>query len=263
MARKALQIDGTLGPGHVASAHVKAAYQWEWGDAEKELLQGLDLSPTDANGHFVYAFGCLLPQGRLEEAESEIRKALELNPSSSPISADLGWIIYCQRHFDLALEQLNQSSRLDPLFYRSYMYTGCAYEQQSNLEKALSAFVKAEELSEREPAASGAMGRCLGLMGNNKDAMEVLNALCKRSKRAYVSPIDFANVHIGLGEIDLAVEWLEKGVADQCARLTHLNVDPAYDQLKSNPRYIDLLKKMRLDYIRSGTDNPWQFPSGA
>jgi hypothetical protein len=115
----------------------------------------------------------------------------------------------------------------------------------------LAAFMKAEELSRGASAASGAVGRCLGLMGKRKAAMELLDRLFKRSRRTYVAAIDIANVYIGINEIESAYKCLEKAFTDQCPRLTHLNVNPAFDPMKSTSQFIDLLKKMRMDYSQA------------
>jgi TolB-like protein/Tfp pilus assembly protein PilF len=251
MTGKALQINETLGNAHIALAHLKSAWEWAWEDAEKEFLHGIELNPSYPGGRHLYGFTCLLPQGRLLEAEAELAKALELNPSSASISADLGWILCCKRQYELALTQLSQSVKLDPLFYRSYLYMGYAHEQQSDLDQALAAFMKAEELSRGTSAASGAVGRCLGLMGKRKAAMELLDRLFKRSRRTYVAAIDIANVYIGINEIESAYKCLEKAFTDQCPRLTHLNVNPAFDPMKSTSQFIDLLKKMRMDYSQA------------
>jgi hypothetical protein len=87
----------------------------------------------------------------------------------------------------------------------------------------------------------------MGLMGREKEARELLNALSRRSRRTYVSPTDIGNIYIGLDELDSAVECLEKALERRCSRVTYLNVDPAYDVLMSDGRIIDLLRRMRLD----------------
>jgi serine/threonine-protein kinase len=247
-AQKARQINPSLGQAYIALANISAGRDWSWERAESEYLRGLEYSPNYAGAHHFYGFMSLLPQGKLLEAEAELKTAHELNPSSAPTAADLGWIYCCKRDYSLALDQLIYGTRLDPLYFRSYLYLGYVYEQQSKMDKALEAFMKAEELSSREPAASGAVGRCLGLMGNKKAALERIKNLTRRYQRTYVSALDIANILIGIGEADAAFKWAEKALKDRCPRITHIRTNPAFDPLKSDPRFLDLLKELNLDY---------------
>ena len=128
---------------------------------------------------------------------------------------------------------------------------GYVNEQLSNLDEALRAFNKARELSQQEPIATGAVGRCLGLMGETRAAQGVLKNLLGRSRRAYLSGVDVANVYIGLGDLDSAFKWLEKAFEDRCPRVTRLNVDPSYDPIKSHSKFPSFLKKMKMDYVHA------------
>ena len=251
MVQKALEIDADLGYAHVASAHAKAACEWNWEEAERQFLQGLKLNPSYAGGHRLYSLTCLAPQGRLTQAQDEIGRALDLNPGSAAISADSGWILYCQRQYASALDQLSRSIRLDPLFYRSHLYAGYVHQQQLDLDEAIKAFAKARELSKQEAIAEAAAGRCLALMGEKKAALCLAENLVRRSRKTYISPVDIAVIHIGLGNIEKACVWLEKAFTQRCPRLIHLNVDPAYDSIKSNPKFLNFLERIHVDYVHS------------
>jgi TolB-like protein/Tfp pilus assembly protein PilF len=251
MAQKALQINPALGHARIASAHWKASFAWKWDEAENEFRRSLKLVPAYAGGHQLYALACLLPQGRFAHAEDEVERACGLTPSSASLAADLGWVFYCKRQYALALDQLTKSSKLDPLFYRSYLYMGYAHEQQGNLEEALSSYMKARELSGAAAVADGAIGRCMARMRKKDVAWKILRDLVLRSKKTYVSAIDIANICLGLGNIEHACEWLEKALAQRCPRMTYLNVDPAYDSLKSGPAFFGFLREMRLDNAHS------------
>jgi serine/threonine-protein kinase len=249
--KKAQQINDKLGHARIASANIGAGFDWKWKDAERKYLHGLECSPIHAAGHHSYGFMCLLPQGKLLEAEEELARAHELNPNSAVVAADLGWIYFCKRDFALALDQLIYSARLDPLFFYTYLYMGYVYERQSNPDKALEAFMKAEELSQSEPIARGALGRCLGLMGNRKAALEMAKNLSQRYVRGYVSAFDISNIFIGLGDMESAFKWIEKAFKDRCPRLTQINVSPACDPIKSSTKFISFLKELNLHYART------------
>jgi serine/threonine-protein kinase len=249
MVQKARRIDSTLAQVRIASANVNVGRDWKWEDAEREYLRGLEASPLYPGGHYYYGFMCLLSQGKFREAESELVKAHDLNPGSAAISADLGWIYYCKRDFASALDHLTHSIRIDPLFFRSHLYLGYVYEQQSDLDKALKAFMKAEELSLREPVAGGAVGRCLGLMGEKKAALKIMKNLSRRYTSTYISALDIANIFIGMGERESAFQWIERALRDRCPRLIHMNVNPACDPLKSDSRFLNLLKQLNLNYV--------------
>lgn len=243
MARRALELDGTSGHPHATLGCLHALYQWDWAAAEAAFQRAIELNPSDANARHWYAVFCLVPQQRLEEALMEMSRAQELDPLSAPISSHLGWVLHCRRQYDAAREQFRRSLTLDPCYYLSHRFMGEALEQQHQWEDARAAYTRAYELSGGEPSPLAGLARCHARMGRLDDARRFLAELGTAAER----PLDVALVYAGLGDLDAAFRHLRAAWDARCARLVHLKVDPAFDPLKSNPRFLTLLRAVSLD----------------
>lgn len=245
-AHKALDIDERLSQAHVNLGTIQAHFKWDWIGAEESFQRAIEFNPQNAGAHQWYAVCCLAPQRRLEQALVEIKRACALDPVWPAVSSRLGWVLYLRRQFGEALAQWQRTIELDPTFYLAYWYQGSAYEQLNKLEEALAAFKQAELLSRGMPFTSSALGRCYALMGRRQEALEVQAKLLDLSKRRYICPFDLAGLYEGLGEVDASFEWLDKAREDRSSRLVYVKVDPTWDRLKLDPRFITLLFKLSL-----------------
>ena len=245
-AQKALEIDERLSQAHVLLGTIKAHFEWDWVGAEESFQRAIELNPLNASAHQSYAVCCLAPQRRLELALVEVKRACELDPLWPAVRSRLAWVLYLRRQFGEALDQWQRTIELDPTFYLAYWYQGSAYEQLNRLDEALAAFKQAQLLSRGMPLTTSALGRCFALMGRRQEALEALTRLLDLSKRRYVCPFDVASLYEGLGEVDASFEWLDKAREDRSSRLVCVKVDPAWDRLKLDPRFITLLFKLSL-----------------
>jgi TolB-like protein/Tfp pilus assembly protein PilF len=253
-AARAVEIDATLAEAHTSLGHVRATYEWDWGVAEREFELAIQLNPRYATAHHWYAITCLMPQRRLDEALLEIEEAQELDPVSASIARDAGVVCYSRREYDRSLDQARRTQELDPNFYEAYWLLGLGYEQKLQFEEANAAFRKGVSLY-RSPRMIGALGHSYALWGRNAEAHEALRELSEMAERRYVSPFDTALIFMGLREKDRAFEWLDEALAMRCYELVWLKVDPRWDILRSDTRFISILNAIGLERAGSTSDD--------
>jgi tetratricopeptide (TPR) repeat protein len=150
------------------------------------------------------------------------------------------------RRYDEALEQLLQAVELDPNYPVTYWILGALYRTTGRYELALTEGEKAVKLSGGSPLMRAALAHSYGRAGKTKEALQILDDLTKLATHKYVAPHFFAGVHIGLGENDRAVEYLEKSYQEHSHWLIYLHIDPSMDDLRSDSRFQDLLKRVGL-----------------
>jgi serine/threonine-protein kinase len=244
-AVKALEIDNTLAQAYVSLGFVRSFYDWNWEGAEREYQRAIELNPGYATAHHWYS-GCLRAVGRVQESLAEIQRALELDPLSLAMGRDMGRTLRSMRQPDRAIEQFRKVLELDPSFPSGYVHLGMAYEDRGMYREALAALQKARTLPGSNPLTAGALGHCYAASGQPEEARKLLGELEELSRKRYVSAISRALIYAGLGEKDGAMEWLEKAYQDHEPWLGWLNADPVFDGLRGEPRFTNLLKKVRL-----------------
>ncbi|HEY2944851.1 MAG TPA: winged helix-turn-helix domain-containing protein [Vicinamibacteria bacterium] len=241
-ARRALALDETLAEAHASLAGVLYRYHWDWEGAEREFQRSLDLDPSYAEGHRGYAI-YLLTVRRHEEAVAEARRARELSPLSPIINVELGGTLVRAGRYDEAIRQAHKALEIDPKLDRAYATLAAAYEGQGDRPKAVAALEKAASLSGR--AGSAWLGYFYGVGGRRREALAILAALEERSRRQYVSPQHFAIVQLGLGREEKAFALLEKAYEERAFEMLGFS-GLLFDQLSDDPRFQDLLRRMRL-----------------
>jgi TolB-like protein/DNA-binding winged helix-turn-helix (wHTH) protein/Tfp pilus assembly protein PilF len=242
---KALQLDDTLSEAHAALGWIKFAYEWDWSGAETAFQRALQLNPNHALAHNFFG-GLLAARGRFDEAIAEKRAALELDPLSSPIRASLGWVLYFARRYDSAIEECREALVIEEEFFRAHLYLGLAYEQKGMHEQAIVELKKALSLSGGSVEMLSAMAHVYAASGNAAEAQRILARLSSWSKERHVDPYAVALIHAGLGQNDHAFEWLEKALRARSIMLVWLEVEPRLDGIRGDPRYQDLVRRVRL-----------------
>lgn len=242
-AEKAIQLDDTLAEGHNSLAYAKLLYDWDWTGAEAEFKRALQLNPGYANAHHWYAH-LLLASGRQEEALAESRRALSLDQLSPILRVHLGWHYIYARQYDLALDQLRKALELDPDYSLANWYLGWVYEQQGKYPEALEAMRKAQVKLESNSALLADIGHVYAMSGDKAAALAVLEQLSAASKRTYVNPFEVALIDAALGRKDEAIQQLEKAYTDRSDMLIYVSVDPRLDSLRSDPRFIELARRI-------------------
>jgi TolB-like protein/Flp pilus assembly protein TadD len=238
--------DDSSAEAHTSLAHVKSTQDWDWLGSEQEFRRALALNPRYPTAHHWYAMSCLAPLARLEEARDEMMIAQSLDPVSSIIGRDLARIYYYMQDFDAALEQCDRTIELNPHFSPGYWILGLVQEQRGEFDESAAAFQRAIELSPGSPLMRAALGRTLALSGKEDEARRILCELEALSKVRYVSPFEVAAIHFALHQTDLGFDWLAQAFHDRCFELLCLRVDPRWESLRTNPRFLKLFEQLRL-----------------
>jgi TolB-like protein/tetratricopeptide (TPR) repeat protein len=245
-AASAVMLDEHSVESHTSLAHVKSTQDWDWPGAEKEFRRALSLNPSHATAHHWYGISCLGPMARLDEALEELLTAHSLDPVSPIIARDVAMIHYYRREFDAALEQCDLTIELNPHFSPAYWALGIIQEQQGEFDESAAAFERAIQLSPKSPRMHAALGRTLALSGKRKQAIKILHELHALSETRYVSPFDIALIHFAMSQTTEGFEWLTKAFQDRAFELLNIQVDPRFDALRDDERFISLTDRLEL-----------------
>jgi DNA-binding winged helix-turn-helix (wHTH) protein/TolB-like protein/Flp pilus assembly protein TadD len=237
-ARIALNLDQNNAEAHFALAWTLANYSWDWAGAEREYRLGLELIPSSALGHS--SFGWFLSWlGRDREAMEEVKRALQLDPMVTNAAA----IHYVARRYDDAISEAERVIRINPISLFAYVRLGSAYTEKGMYDQAVTALEKALQLSGGFQG-KGMLGRAYALSGRTDDARRVLDELLNGNPKRYKDPWHVAMIYVGLGQKNDALDWLERASREHDGNIVLLKVWPAWDPLRSDPRFQDLLRRM-------------------
>jgi TolB-like protein/DNA-binding winged helix-turn-helix (wHTH) protein len=242
-ALKALELDNTLGEAHISLALATDMFVWDWEAAEREYKRGIELNPGYATGHQWYAEH-LSEMGRNSEAIAEIRKAESLDPLSLIIGADVATLLVIARRYDEAIQHAQKTIELDSTFAVAHFALGMAYEQKRKFGGAITAFQKAVEFSGGNTAFKSNLAHAYAVAGRRNDAVAILNELEERSKHEFLNPSEIALIYVGLDQKDQAMVWLEKAYEGRFDPV--ILTWPAFDPLRSDPRFQDLVRRIGL-----------------
>jgi len=245
-ARKALELDPSLGEAHAAIGVMKRDYEWDWAGAEQHFQRAIELNPgcVDAYHWRGTMFGML---GRHREALSEKMKALEIDPLSPVYRTDVGRLHYFVREYDQAIENYRAALEIDPNFFLTHTLLGQAYLQKGMFKPALTALGAAMRITGDSAFALARLAHGQALAGDIVKARGLLRRLQAAAKRKYVSPCDHALVHAGFGELKETLKYLERALEERSIWLGYLNVEPAFDALRGHRQFQSLLKRIGLE----------------
>ncbi len=244
-ALKAIELDDSLGEAHTALAVILKDYDWDLAGAEGAFQRALELNPDHALTHQWYG-ECLACMGRHTEAIAALRHAQDLDPLSININTVLGRHgFFFARQYENAIGQLRRTIETDPTFWIAHCFLAWVYLVQGHFAEALAAFETARQLDDNPETLAG-LGYCHAASGLAAKANACLDALTALAGHRYVAPVNLALVYIGLGDKDQAFTWLEKACDDHSQWLSEIRVDPAFDPLRSDPRLVKLLHRVRV-----------------
>jgi len=244
-AMAALRLDPELGEAHSPQAAVLWLYDWQWPEAQMEFKRSLALNPAHPTASHWYA-ECLMTMGRHSEAIARMKSSQDLDPLSLIISVAIGWAFYMAGQYEAAIEQLHRTVEMDPNYPVTYWILGLTLRKMGRHELAIAEGEKGVKLSGGSALMRAALAQTLATTDRRKDALQILDDLTTLSKEKYVSPYFFAGIHVGLGEDDRAIEYLEKSYEEHSHWLIYLHIDPSMDRMRSNPRFQDLLRRIGL-----------------
>src|SRR5262249_55577481 len=174
-----------------------------------------------------------------------LRRAQELDPLSLIIRAVAGWACYNAGQYDQAIELFRETLAVDAQFVQANSFLGWTYAQKAKYPEAITEFQRARFIDDN-PEFLGGIGYVYALSGRKDDAQRVLDELEQLSKQRHVSPCLMAFIHIGLGQTESALQWLEKAYEERSAWLAYAKVDPKYDKLRSDSRFAKVLRGVGL-----------------
>jgi serine/threonine-protein kinase len=245
LAQRALAIDESLAEGHIVLGWIGFLYDWDWPSAEKELERAIELSPNNSEAHRAYAH-LLSNSGRHDEAIAEGRRARELAPLTLISAALEGQFLFYAGHDAEAIERLNQTLELDPDFWVAHSILGRVYIRQGRFAEAITELQKAKELSSRSTEPIMQLGYAFAKSGDRNKAVAAIRELESLSTTKLVPAYNFAMIYNSLGDTEKALDMLEKSREDRDIQLAFLKVDTRWNNLRSEPRFIELMNQMNF-----------------
>ena len=243
-AQKALELDESNAEAHVVLAIESQWYEWDWAGAESEFKRAIELNPDSGDARGYYSW--FLPiMGRGDEAIAEARRGLQVDPLSTGLNGNLGSVFVFTHQWDKAIEQLRSSIDLDPNYWFDHYFLGRAYEQKGRFPEAIAALKQAISL-EGTTEVWSSLGHAYAVSGKSEEAQKVIEHLNELSVHQYVAPYNFAVIYAGLGEKDEAFVWLNRAYQERSYLLTYLTVDERLDNLHSDPRFDELRRRIGL-----------------
>jgi len=243
LANRALVIDDSLGEAHATLGLLAQNFEWNWAEAEREYKLAINLNPNYATAYQWYAEELELT-GRFDEALEEMNRASNLDPLSLIIIKDTGEIYYVAHKYDRAIAYFRKALEMDPNFVVARVNLGLAYAEKREFSGAIAELQRALQLQDT-PDVLCELGYVYALSGRRQEADTVLRDLKVISQQRYVFATNYALIYAGLGDKDDAFGWLEKGYRER-GLLVGLKVDPHWDNLRTDARFADLMKRVGL-----------------
>jgi tetratricopeptide (TPR) repeat protein len=242
-ALKALALDDKIAEAHASLGQIVAYYDYDYATAEKEYRRALELNPNYAVVHQRLA-ELLSALKRPDEAVNEIRRALDLDPVSVIMNKIYADVLVSARRYDEALEQYRKAVELDPNFPATHYFVGRAYEAKGLYDQAVAEY-ELTALGTLSQEAHKRMREAYSKSGWHGYLQATLQQMIE-TQRINLPPFVVASVYARLGRNDEAMAWLEKGYEERDLRMPLIGVSFEFDGLRSDPRFKDLVRRVRL-----------------
>ena len=243
-ARKALAFDNNLAEAHEALAHA-LLHEWRLPEANQEFHRALVLNPNSVSTYYTYA-EYLSSIGQEDQAIAEMHRALTIDPLSPEVNSFLAWDLYLKRDYQGCLTTSHKTMQMFPEFWVPHLIAGMCYFIQGQFVEATAQYQKARMMNPDSTFALAGVGMSSARSGKKGEARKALAEMEGLSKRSYVSPFYIGLIDQALGERDLAFEWYAKGYDDQEEFLLWLTIDPLFDEVRSDPRFADLVRRVGI-----------------
>ncbi len=245
-ALQGLAIDDGWAELHTSLGFIQRMWDWDWDAAERSFTRAIELNPGYATAYRFYA-GLLSGLGRHEEAITCVKQALRLDPLSPLLHTSVGDMFFYARRYEDAMVYYRKSIEMDPTLLAGHTDLARALELAGRYEEAIDEFRKAEALApEGPPEPSSGLAHVYARMGRREDALAILDQIKALARTRYVSPYGIASVHACLGDVETALDWLERAFDAHDQTLALIKVHPRLDPLRSHPRFEALLTRMQL-----------------
>lgn len=245
-ALRATELDPELSEAHASLGQILVQFDWDWAGAERSFRRALELDPV--NGVALHwRSHARLAVGQFEDSRRDSTRALDTDPVSVMLNIHLGEHHHLAREYDLAIEQHRKALELNPNHPNARPLLALVYEAKGMYPEAISELEAAAPFWSGTSRVRGPLGRVYGLAGRRTDAEKVLGELIReRAGPKYIAADDVAAVYAGLGDRDRAFAWLRTACGERATALVNLRVEPAFDALRDDPRFAELLRCVGL-----------------
>ena len=243
-ATKALELDDTLGEPHAALAQIKFVTDWDWAAAEAQFKRAIELNPNDANALHMYSH-YLLSMGRMQESLEVSQRALQHDLVSPTMQLHLGFHYLTARQYDLAIPQYLKVLQADPGLVDAHNQLAVAYRQKGMLDQSVAEYLQVETLLGMTTEQISELKTAYARSGMREFWLTVLEII-ESSDQIKISPYQIASYYAILNKKDESFDWLEKAYTAHDASLVAIKTDSDFDNLHSDGRFTDLLRRMRL-----------------
>jgi eukaryotic-like serine/threonine-protein kinase len=244
-ARRALELEGAEAEAYAALGYAAMLGDWDWSQAEAHFAHAVELNPGLAIAHFWRA-AFFASRARHDEALASAERARELDPVSPLIGTGLGWIHHLARRHDDAAAEAERVIAIEPSFPLARYRLGFANTLRGRFVEALPEFRLAYELSGESPDMMAFLGYGYARAGRRADAEAIATRLAALSRERYISPFSRALIEVGLGDLDEAINWLERAVEERAWYAPFFAVEPTLDPLRGEPRFAEILWRIGL-----------------
>lgn len=245
-ALRAIELDETLAEAHGILGWLLFWFDWDWNASERECQRAIELDPKSADAHEAYAH-LLSNIARHSEALAEIKIARELDPLNLRINAFEGQFLLHAGFLDEALEILLKTFELEPNFWLAHLFAASAYIEKEMFADAFAEAEKAKQFSGGSSHAAALGIYALAKSGKKPEAETALEELHRSVNARYVPPYHFALAYQGLEKPEETLTWLEKGYEQRDPKLVFLKVEPKWNNLRKEPRFIELMHRMHIN----------------
>ena len=244
-AKKALEIDDSLGEAHASLAHIRL-HEWDWTGLDEEFKRALDLNPGHSIAYHWYS-EYLTTMGRADESIEIIQKAMEVDPLSPITWVGVAGRLYLARRYDEAIKVSQEGFEVNPNHFLLHLLLGRAYLQIGMYQEAVAEMQKAVSLSGNSTEALSGLARAYAAAGSRVEAQKIIEELIAQAAEHYVSPYSIAKIHASLEDKEQAFTWLEKAFNERHPDFIELKVEPALDYLHDDSRFADLLRRVGFE----------------
>jgi TolB-like protein/Tfp pilus assembly protein PilF len=257
-AERALLIDNHLAEAHCSAAFCTLQHDWDWPAAERAHLRAIELNRNYAPAFHWYGLD-LAQVGRLHEAQEALLRAQDLDPVGVAIRAHYGRLLYFARQYGHAIETLRSALQLDETYAPASYFLGLALVQSGERGSALAELRNAVQIAPANPVALSGLVFGYGRCGKKREGLHAFEKLKSLTAERRLSPFFIGFAAAGLDEADTCFEALEQAYVQRFGWLMYLKSEPAFDGVRTDPRFTDLLQRVDPLAVRSAsrTDSGW------
>jgi serine/threonine-protein kinase len=245
-AERGLAIDDALAELHTSLAFIQRFWDWDWPASRRSFERAIELNPGYANAHRFYSH-LLAGLGEHDASIEHAKRALDLDPLSLLIHTAVGDALFYARRYEEAAAYYRKSLELDPDFLAGHTDLARTLELSGRYDEAIAEYRAGARLApDGPPEPSSGLAHVYARMGRRDEALVIVDDLNRLSARRYVSPYGIGSIYASLGEVETALDYLDRAFAEHDQTLVWVKVHPRLDPLRDHPRYRDLLHRMRL-----------------